>query len=53
MGWLWDHLRLCYSDDSYLKDPNAGILYKDLAIDGLYKVEPIEPDDEDYDDDEE
>ena len=29
-----------------------GILYKDLAIDGLYKVEPIEPEeyDEEYDD---
>ena len=24
-----------------------GILYKDLAIDGLYKVEPIEPDEDD------
>ena len=31
-----------------------GILYKDLAIDGLYKVEPIEPDeDEDGEDDDE
>ena len=27
-----------------------GILYKDLTIDGLYKVEPIQPDDDDYDD---
>ena len=27
-----------------------GILYKDLAIDGLYKVEPIDP--EEFDDDE-
>ena len=23
-----------------------GILYKDLAIDGLYKVEPIDPEEE-------
>jgi len=32
-----------------------GILYKDLAIDGLYKVEPIEPEeyDEEYDDEDE
>lgn len=30
-----------------------GILYKDLAIDGLYKVEPIDQDDDDYEDDEE
>ena len=31
-----------------------GILYKDLAINGLYKVEPIEPDeDEDGEDDDE
>ena len=34
-----------------------GILYKDLAIDGLYKVEPIEPEedeeaDEDYEEEE-
>ena len=27
-----------------------GILYKDLAIDGLYKVEPIQPDDDDDED---
>ena len=31
-----------------------GILYKDLAIDGLYKVEPINPDEmEEYEEDEE
>ena len=32
-----------------------GILYKDLAIDGLYKVEPVEPEeyDEEYDDEDE
>ena len=28
-----------------------GILYKDLAIDGLYKVEPANPDEDDYDED--
>ena len=27
-----------------------GILYKDLAIDGLYKVEPIQPEEEDEED---
>ncbi|MCR5214627.1 MAG: peptide deformylase [Eubacterium sp.] len=29
-----------------------GVLYKDLAIDGLYKVEPVNPDDDEYYDDE-
>lgn len=30
-----------------------GILYKDLAIDGLYKVEPVEPEEDDEEDYEE